>query len=68
MVRKRSWPAVSHCKAIGQQHEISTPTEEATHDLQLHRLAVELNSTDFLARDGPVSLLFYFDILALSSR
>lgn len=52
MVRKRSWPAVSHCGASQQsalrENSLVSLGRGVTHDLQLHRLAVQLYRSDFL--------------------
>lgn len=56
MVRKRSWPAVSHCKKPRQSlHPYpSLCWGEGPHDLQLHGLAIELDRPDLLF-EGSVS-------------
>lgn len=47
MVRKRSWPAVSHC-LLSAPACLSLPHVGCTYDLQLDGLAIEFDSPDFL--------------------
>lgn len=53
MVRKRSWPAVSHWKSKSLSPAVSisyNSLECTTYDLQLHGLAIKLYRSDLLYR------------------
>lgn len=47
MVRKRSWPAVSHCDTVSEL-AWAVVGFHMTYDLELHGLAIEFDSSDFL--------------------